>query len=137
MSGKPELLCVGRDTMLNRTRRLILGRCFEVKVAYTQAEAIALLMGQRFDLVLLCYSLSEEECRALIEAVHGQSSPPKILLLAEGDCRPLLGPRDEEFTSGGPADLLRKAAAMAGIASDTAENCVADQEARESYQQPM
>lgn len=137
MSGKPELLCVGRDTMLNRTRRLVLGRCFEVELAFTQAEAIALLMGRRFDLVLLCYSLSEEECRGLIVAVHGLSSPPRILLLAEGDGRLLLGPRDEEFTSGGPADLLRKAAAMAGIPPDMTENCVADQDPRESYQQPM
>ncbi len=137
MSEKPELLCVGRDTMLNRTRRLILRRCFEVKVALTPAEAVAMLTGQRFDLVLLCYSLSEEECRGIIVAVHGLPSPPKILLLAEGEGRLLLGPQDEEFTSGGPADLLRRAAAMAGVAPDTAENCVADQEARESYQQPM
>jgi CheY-like chemotaxis protein len=137
LSRKPELLCAGRDAMLNRTRRMILEKCFSVKVATTEAEATALLQGQRFDLVLLCYSLPDEECRRIVGVTHSLPSPPKILSMAEGHERLLLGPRDEEFLSGGPADLLKKAAAMGGLTPAEAEKCAAEepvQRPRESIQ---
>jgi CheY-like chemotaxis protein len=124
MSRKPELLCVGRDVMLNRTRQLIFEKCFQVKLAHTEAEAMALLPEQQFDLVLLCYSLHDEDSRRIVEAVHSLPSPPKILSMAEGH-EGLLGPNDEEFLSGGPADLLKRAAAMAGLSPDEAEKCAA------------
>jgi DNA-binding response OmpR family regulator len=81
---KPKILCVGRDPSLNRTRQLVLERQFEVRVAQSVTEAFALLSGQRFDLVLLCYSLSDEECRSAADFVHGLPSPIRILALAEG-----------------------------------------------------
>jgi hypothetical protein len=135
MSGKPELLCVGHDSILNRTRRLILERCFDVKVAHGLTEAIAFLSGQRFDLVLLCYTLTDEECAAAVEFVHSLSTPAKILALAQGRDRLLLSPQDEEFVSGGPAELLKKAAAMAGIPTGKAEQCAADDPVRKAEQQ--
>lgn len=115
---KPEILCVGHDQVLNRTRRMILQKCFEVKIAVTLSEAMALLCGQRFDLVLLCYTLADEECRTLIACVHNLPTPVRILALAQGRDRLLLGQQDEEFLSGGPADLLRKAASMAGLQAE-------------------
>ena len=123
MHGKSKLLCAGHDPVLNRTRRLILEKCFEVTLAHTASEAIALLSSQRFDLVLLCYSLTDEECREAVEFIHSLSSPPKILALAEGRERLLLSAQDEEFLSGGPAELLQKAVAMAGIPPSEAEKC--------------
>jgi hypothetical protein len=109
---KPKILCVGRDPSLNRTRQLVLERQFEVRVAQSVTEAFALLSGQRFDLVLLCYSLSDEECRSAADFVHGLPSPIRILALAEGRERLALAKQDEEFVSSGPAELLKKAAAM-------------------------
>jgi response regulator RpfG family c-di-GMP phosphodiesterase len=129
MKGKSELLCVSQDAVLNRTRRLILERCFDVKVAQNEAEAIALLAGHRFALVLLCYSLSGEGCRAVVDKVHSLSSTTRILLLGEGQERVGLGPRDEEFNSRRSADLVRKAASMAGVAPDVAEQCATDEAA--------
>lgn len=123
MNGKPELLCVGHDAMLNRTRRLILERCFEVKVAHSVPEGIEQLSGQRFSLVLLCFSLTDEECRAMVQFVHSLPSPMRILTMADGRDRLLLGSQDEEFGAGGPAELLRKAASMAGIAPRDAVRC--------------
>lgn len=134
MKGKPELLCVSRDAVLNRTRRLILKKCFDVKLAQNEAEAIAFLSRDRFALVLLCYSLSDEECRAIVDKVHSLSSAARILLLGEGMERLQLGPRDEEFISGGPADLVRKAASMAGVAPEEAEQCATDAAAPEQKQ---
>ena len=115
--------------MLNGTRRMILEKCFSVKVAHTEAEATALLLGQRFDLVLLCYSLPDEECVRMVQVTHSLPYPPKILSMAEGRERLLLGPRDEEFLSGGPADLLKRAAAMAGLPPAQTEECMADKPA--------
>ncbi len=134
MKGNPELLCVSQDAVLNRTRRLILEKCFDVKLAQNEAEAIAFLAGHRFALVLLCYSLTDEECRAIADKVHSLSSATRILLLGEGQERLRLGPRDEEFSSGGPADLVRKAASMAGVAPDEAEQCATDEAAPEQKQ---
>jgi hypothetical protein len=134
MSGKPELLCVGHDPVLNRTRRLILEKCFEVTLAHTVPEAISLLSEERFDLVLLCYSLTDEECRKAVEFIHSLSTPAKILALAEGRERLLLGAQDEEFLSGGPAELVRKAVAMVGIPPSEAERCAVDLPAQESKQ---
>ncbi|HUB20252.1 MAG TPA: hypothetical protein VL990_16545 [Acidobacteriaceae bacterium] len=114
MKGKPQVLCVGRDVVLNRTRRLILEKSFEVKVAQNVGEALALLSGQRFDLALLCHSLSESESREVVEFVHRLPSPIRILALSEGRDSLLLGPQDDECVSAGPADLLKKVMAMAG-----------------------
>lgn len=127
VTGKPTLLCAGHDVMLNRTRRMILEKCLSVKTANTEAEAIALLLGEHFDLVLLCYSLPDEECRRIVQAVHSLPLPPRILSMAEGHERLLLGPRDEEFLSGGPAELLRRAATMAGLPPADVERCTAEE----------
>lgn len=123
MGGKRKLLCMGHDPVLNRTRRLILQRCFDVRAASQMPEAVALLTESRFDLVLLCYSLSEDECRAVVEFVHGQGGKTKILALAQGRRRLGLNPPDEEFCSGGPVELLRKTAEMAGIATTDWSDC--------------
>lgn len=115
MAARPEILCVGHDPVLNRTRRLILQRCFDVRLASQTPEAVALLQSSRFDLVLLCYSLTDQECEAIIEFVHSLPEKPKILALAQVRARLSLHSPDEEFLSPGPADLLRKTASMAGV----------------------
>lgn len=118
MSGKPEILCVGHDAMLNGTRRMILRRRFEVKIASGVPEAISLLLEQRFALVLLCYSLRDEEYQAMVEFVHSLPGKTKILALAEARERLIPGPDDHELLSGGPAELLGKVASIVGLALD-------------------
>jgi hypothetical protein len=134
MNGKPELLCAGHDPVLNRTRRLILEKCFQVKVAHSVPEARDFLSGQRFDLVLLCYSLTDDEIRATVQLIHSLPSPPKILALAEGRDRLPLGTGDEQFVSGGPAELVKKAAAMVGISPSGAARCAPDEPMEEEEQ---
>ncbi|HEY1501030.1 MAG TPA: hypothetical protein VGF88_15745 [Acidobacteriaceae bacterium] len=134
MNGKPELLCVGHDFVLNRTRRLILEKCFDVKTANSVPEAMGLLSAQRFDLVLVCYSLTNEECRAMVEFIHALASPTKILALAEGCDRLPLGTGDEEFVSAGPAELVKKAAAMVGISPSGSARCAPDEPIEEEEQ---
>jgi hypothetical protein len=133
VNNKPEMLCVGHDPVLNRTRRLVLERCFAVTLAESVNQAMSLLTARRFALMLLCYSLADEECSALVEFVHGRAAATKILALGQGRDR-LLGFReaDEEFQPRGPEELVMKAAAMAGIGPEEAEDCVADKRARKS-----
>jgi DNA-binding NtrC family response regulator len=130
MSEKPEILCVGHDSVLNRTRRMILERCFAVTLAQSLSEAIALLTRRRFALVLLCHSLTDDDWRSVVDFIHSLQSPVRILVLGEERSQLLLAAQDEEFASGGPAELLQKAVAMTGIAQSDAERCAADEPAR-------
>lgn len=115
MTGKPQVLCLGHDPILNRTRRLILQRYFEVTLADRLQEAVSQLSIEHFDLVLLCYSLTDDECRAVIDFIHKLPEPPRILALAQARQRLRLAPQDEEFLLAGPEQLLSKATSMAGI----------------------
>jgi CheY-like chemotaxis protein len=125
MKAKPEILCVGHDVLLNRTRLLVLQRCFAVTLAATATEAVSLLSAQPFDLVLLCYSLREDNGRALIEMLRAQPIRTKILALAHIERRFGLTPPDEEFFSAGPVDLVQKVAAMTGIPQEAVADCAA------------
>jgi hypothetical protein len=120
-TGKPGMLCFGHDALLNRTRRLIFEQYFDVTVADQLSEAAALLPEGRFALVVLCYSLRDEECRAMVERVHRESPETNILILAEGRERLELRAGDAAYLSRGPAELLRKAASMAGVPVDPAK----------------
>ena len=114
-AGKPAILCLGHDAVLNRTRRLILERIFDVVVAEKLSDVAKLLADRRFALVLFCYSLTREECRTSAELVHHHSPESRILAFAEDREQLGLRPQDEIFLSGGPAELLRKASSMAGV----------------------
>jgi hypothetical protein len=109
---------------------MILERCFAVTLAQSLSEAIALLTRRRFALVLLCHSLTDDDWRSVVDFIHSLQSPVRILVLGEERSQLLLAAQDEEFASGGPAELLQKAVAMTGIAQSDAERCAADEPAR-------
>jgi CheY-like chemotaxis protein len=100
---------------LNRTRRLILEQHFDVTVVEALPEAVPLVTERRFALVLLCYSLGEDDCRTVVELVRDVSPETKILALAEGRERLELRAQDEVYLFLGPAELLTKTASMVGV----------------------
>ena len=112
MNERAEILCVGPDPVLNRTRQLIFRERFEVKVASDVSSALALLDAQPFRMVLLCYSMSESDCLKIAQSVHNQSPGTRILALTPGQQRLRLSPPDAEILFGGPADLIAAATAM-------------------------
>jgi CheY-like chemotaxis protein len=130
MDRKPVILCIGHDPVLNRTRRLVLEKCFEVQLAESLTEARARLTEERFDVVLLCYSLNDEESHGAIELIDQRpgnaQARPRVLALAEGRRRLKLALGDEEVFPDGPAELLSKAAAMAGMSAAEARRCAPD-----------
>ena len=71
---------------------------------------------RRFDLIVLCYTLTESECQRVIDMVAGQKTRPRILVLSPAGSR---APEPDSslimMTEAGPYYLLKKAAEMLGV----------------------
>lgn len=115
MAARPEILCFGADPVLNGTRRLILLPLFDVCVASTLADAAFCLRERRIRLILLCHTLSADDARSAVEVVRALHPNARILALEGGHPRLFLRPPHQEVRLDGPADLLRKIAAMTGV----------------------
>ena len=112
----PHVLVVSRDPVLLQTRRLILGTFFEVHGAERVSEAEALLSTQAIDLVILCYTLSPAERRAVMELVAGRKWRPALLLVTRvGRVVEQPDPGMAIMTEAGPYYLLKKAAEILGM----------------------
>ena len=72
----PQVLLASRDAMLLQTRQLILGAFFRVHGAGRIREAGVLIAMCAFDLVILCYTLTEGECREVIQLVATRCTNP-------------------------------------------------------------
>jgi len=115
MPDRSEVLCFGADPVLNRTRRLILQSACDVCVASTLAEAASWMQERRFCVILLCHTLSLDDARSALELAHTLNPEARILALEEGHPRLFLRAPHQEVRLEGPADLLRKVAAIAGL----------------------
>lgn len=113
MSSNSRVLIVSRDEMLLRTREMILGAFFSVNGAGRVSEARALLAGSSFDLILLCHSLSDDECQQVLDLVEELEKRPLILAFngpGNGADKPWA---DQQLgTDAGPYGLLKKCAEM-------------------------
>jgi len=69
----PQVLVASRDPMLLQTRQLILGAFFEVHGARRVREAEALMARFSFDLIILCSTLGDSDCRAVPETASEDS----------------------------------------------------------------
>lgn len=104
----PNLLICGLDPLLLDTRRLILERCgYQVWCASNLVNARQIIQSRRVDLLILCHSLSTDECDQLRAIASIHSPQTKILTLSAG----FKGCRGEMIsqifdTSDGPAKLL-------------------------------
>lgn len=116
MNNGAHVLVVSRDQMLLQTRSLILGTYFQVEAAGRVPEAEAAMRKQAFNLVVLCYSLSDDEYRKMIDLCLSQNSVPKILTLHFGNNgHPRDGSDGECATEQGPYELLKKTAELLGF----------------------
>jgi len=112
----PQVLLVSRDAMLLQTRQLILGAFFRVKTAGRLREAEELISTYRFDLIILCYTLTEAESRRLIDLAAEQKRQPRILILTPaGYPPPDPGVADAMMIEAGPYYLLKKSAELLGV----------------------
>jgi DNA-binding response OmpR family regulator len=112
----PQVLLVSRDAMLLQTRQLILGAFFSAKTAGRVREAEEMIGKEMFDLIILCYTLTESDCRRVIDRVEGLKRRPRILILTPAGSPPddpVAG--DAVMTEAGPYYLLKKSAQMLGV----------------------
>jgi hypothetical protein len=114
MNNGAHVLVVSRDQMLLQTRTLILGAFFQVEAAGRVTEAEAAMAKCGFELIVLCYSLSDDECRKVIELSHRQNPRPKILTLSPSRSQHREGGDAEYSVDKGPYELLKKTAELLG-----------------------
>jgi ActR/RegA family two-component response regulator len=117
MVDQKRILLVSRDLMVLQTRKLMLGAYFEVSAAGRALEAQILLAEHPFDLIVLCYTLTEDDCQKIVETVRRQSPDAKFLMLTitgyganrtnmESYCLP---------AEAGPFVLVKKSAELLGF----------------------
>jgi hypothetical protein len=116
MKSEAQVLLVGKDEMLLQTRKLILGTYFHVDIAGRVSHAAQMIAERRFDLIVFCSSLSDDECGRVAELARTQDPRPKTLTLsAAGRQGCGHGAGDEHVGEIGPLALARKAATMLGL----------------------
>jgi DNA-binding response OmpR family regulator len=116
MKNSARVLVVSRDQMLLQTRKLILGAFFEVEAAGRVPEAESLMADRAFDLIILCYSLADDEYAKMIQLAKRQDPAPKILTLNSiGNHRNRSGTDQELMVENGPYALLKKTTEMLGL----------------------
>lgn len=116
MKSEAGVLIVGKDEMLLQTRKLILGGYFHVETAGRVSHAISLATEHRFDLIVLCYSLTDEEGGKVI-GVARQQKPRPLILTMSALGRAVVSSEESSalMSEDGPLALVKKCAEMLGV----------------------
>lgn len=92
-----------------------MGAFFHVEGAGRFIEAKALLSKQRFDLIVLCHSLTASECEQLVQLAHEQNPRPQILAMSSSSHASAKPWADKQLgVDAGPYGLVKKCAEMLG-----------------------
>ncbi len=117
MNEQKRILLVSRDLMVLQTRKLMLGAYFEVCAAARVLEAKIFMAERSFDLIVLCYTLTEDDCEKILNAARAHSPESKILMLTvPGQAAGHL-PLESYFLPAeqGPFILVKKSAELLGF----------------------
>ena len=116
MKSHARVLVVSRDEMLLRSREMILGAFFAVRGAGRFVEARSLLTSNSFDLIVLCHSLTADECERLASMARERAPRCQVLAMSStsgGSVKPWA---DKQLgVDAGPYGLLKKCAEMLGF----------------------
>jgi CheY-like chemotaxis protein len=106
-----KILLIGQDFRLLATRAAVLSRTDASVISCNAGEALGILGGETFDLVVLCHSLSETQATEITDAVHRQWPETKILLVVSDIVqeRFYAGLESDATSSPEPAHLIRRA----------------------------
>ena len=116
MSPIPIIVAYSRDPQLLRTRRWVLERAGYQVVAATELSTITQLFPPKsIGLLILCHTLSMEECGRAIALVHTKSPQAQTLFLVAGqvDCQVESASEMLDATRG-PDLLLKTVAGLVG-----------------------
>ena len=108
MTLPPSVLVYGRDKGLLETRRLVLETAgFKTHTVESLAEAEKSTVAHPEGLLVLCHSLSLEECQDALLMAHSRQPGRKRLIMTAGTAVPPLGDEDELLTAfHGPKTLV-------------------------------
>lgn len=94
---------------------MILGAFFRVEGAGRFTEARDLLRSKVFDLVVLCHSLTANECDQLAMLARKQNPRPQILAMSASSHSSIKPWADKQLgVDAGPYGLVKKCAEMLG-----------------------
>jgi len=95
---------------------MILGAFFAVRGAGRFIEAKTLLTSNSFDLIVLCHSLSPDECERLAILAHDQIPRCQVLAMSPSSRGNYKAWADKQLgVDAGPYGLLKKCAEMLGF----------------------
>jgi DNA-binding NtrC family response regulator len=114
MHSHSQILVVSRDRTLLQIRRLILGTYFEVEAAGRMAEAGMILSKRNFDVIVLCDTLTEADCRQIADLVHDKNPHPTLFSLLGPGNGNKGSPVAMKAVDGAPLELLKQCAAVLG-----------------------
>lgn len=117
MGGQKSILVVSTDLMALQTRKLMLGAYFDVFAAGRVLEANRLLAERRFDLIVLCYTLSDDDCRKIVDTAQKHCPFAKILVLTATGYAATHATAGPYFLAAeeGPFILVKKSAELLGF----------------------
>jgi len=117
MDVQRRILLVSRDLMVLQTRKLMLGAYFEVCAAGRVLEAKALLAEHQFDLIVLCYTLTDDDCEKILNGARLHSPKAKTLILTVTGYAASHLPVDSCYLPAeeGPFLLVKKSAELLGF----------------------
>lgn len=118
MDEPKRILLVSRDLMVLQTRKLMLGAYFDVSAAGRVVEAKLLLKENRpFDLIVLCYSLTDDDCQKILDWARVHSPAAKILTVTVTGYDATNAVADSYFLPAeeGPFILVKKSAELLGF----------------------
>jgi DNA-binding response OmpR family regulator len=117
MSRPKSILLVSRDLMVLQTRKLMLGAYFDVHAAGRVVEAKALLGEHHFDLIVLCYTLTQDDCQTIVDSAQQHCLQARTLVLtATGHAAKQVDiHRCFVAAEDGPFTLVKKSAELLGF----------------------
>jgi DNA-binding NtrC family response regulator len=117
MTRPKSILLVSRDLMVLQTRKLMLGAYFDVHAAGRVLEAKALLEEQHFDLIVLCYTLTQDDCQTIVDSAQQLCPQARTLVLTAAGYAPKQVDIHRYFLAAedGPFTLVKKSAELLGF----------------------
>jgi DNA-binding NtrC family response regulator len=112
--GRKKILAIGEDFALLATRAAVLARTDASVTCCNSAEFATQLDRERFDLVILCYSLADSVRQAISADVHHRWPQARLLLVTAEPFPVSFSTSDVDAVTASmqPAQLIRAATSL-------------------------
>jgi DNA-binding NtrC family response regulator len=98
-----RVLLYGRDrTLVDLRAKVLQTSGFAAESTHVSKEVVELIRGSQFDLLILCQTLSDNECVEVLEVANIQPAMKRLVLthghrklppaMFDGECNPIEGP---------------------------------------------